>query len=191
MSKIKNMEEASRAVIQFAPPEVRLSDGTCVYVHRLSWLQFEDIYKDLAEGITDYVTFTTLNQQAAQKTQTVQFAFAATGEGTDAAVTESAVQAAVSDANASTTQANDALSTLVAKLTEAPALASKLVLRTTRKGVERAADLIARADIDAWDFDDVLACAMAAVNVNFIENQKITSFFVPVMNALAAKAGVK
>lgn len=182
--KIRNITEASDAIAQFKPSPVALSDGATVFVHKLSWLDFEGIYAQLAGAINDYIEFTALSQQAEVKSLGVQLASEAVSQAQAQEVAEITVKAALNDANSAREAANSALSALVDKVRDAPELALQLVELTCREGRERTSPLKQRDELKDWIFDDVLACAVAAVQVNFIDNQRIADFFARVTGAL-------
>lgn len=52
---VMSQSEASKAVAKFKPTKVELSDGTTVEVGKISWMDFEGIWQDIAGIVAAYI----------------------------------------------------------------------------------------------------------------------------------------
>lgn len=164
------MVEASAAVAKSEPGVVTLGDGSTVTVGKIAWIHFIDLWKELAEVVRDVLEVQTAQQAADLRNWILKGAYELTG-GEEK---PTSIKEAQTDAEDAQTAVQEVFEKAYNRVLEAPALIGKLINYTTK---------VDPAVLGDWPFDDVLQVAGAAVKLNFIDNQKVLSFFDNAMSA--------
>jgi hypothetical protein len=181
---ITNMNEASEAVAAALPVTVALGDGSVVTVHKIGWINFKSLWKELVDVLKEILRLQVSQGQISLKNENLTLAYAASiskGGESDSQSNLTAIQAAQSEATEASDQMQGIYNSAMEHLLDAPALVTKIITFAT----DAPADTV-----DQWSFDDVLAVVSAAINVNFIANQRVRDFFANVMSAYNLAAPV-
>lgn len=189
MDKIGTMSGASAAVAAFSPPPLVLASGETLYIHKLSWLDFNTIYLSITGVVQKWLTMQALKQQSENRDIMVSLAYQAAKDAAGADVAQNISGRAEAAAVDASQDVQSALKSLIEEVQNVPGVVEDLLTRTVRKGRNRTDDLLQAADMKAWDFDDVLEATRLAIAINFTENARIRDFFGGVMSALAAGKG--
>ena len=163
-SDVQTVKQASEAVAGFEAPSVKLSDGSVVVVRKLKWHEFLAMYAQIGGIIQQYLEYQTTQAKTNELTLSYSVLSAQAEKPIDSGEIDKA-QAAV----------REAFSLLAQRVIEAPMVMASLVSKTTGVIEDQQKD---------WDFDDVLAVALVALKVNFIDNKKVLGFFGGVMSAV-------
>lgn len=192
---VKNIKEAGEAAASPAFVNVTLSDETVVKVGKLPWMQFGPLYRKvhglLQGGIKLYVESekqTEMQRQMnsislsldAARADLAQAEAISTGDAEGMAATtelkgevaglESALRGALAEMETRQAGVQKLQAELLQAALDIPEVVADLVVSCTKLFKEH-------DELNELDYDDVLAIAMAAVNVNFINNDKVRRFF--------------